>query len=399
MRESITVPHAVTGAHSARGTSPRRAAPGRAPHRPLAARGEARRALGTALAFLLAAVVLFPAPGPAFAEEPPPKTDGNPKTGAEQGGRGDARRRGRGQESPPDAERKRRRAQRRERLSASEQRERWARLSPEKRRQLRAIYGQLKQLPAEKRELLLERLRRLDSETRRQKLRAARERVEKRRDVGREDWLDRQFRQTRRRLLEDLPKNVLRRLERLPREERRKHLQRYVAARREKLIARLPPDLAEEVRRLPPGRQAARLKEYRTRQQLRRTFRDEEELRRLQELPPRDLRRLLASGVERGTAPRKPDYLSERTWRRWQALKRYERSRLLRWIRSRGADPRSLRKGPERRERGQAGPRNATPRPDVKARRARKDIPNGAGATEVRTGTRRRGEQRSRDER
>ena len=148
-------------------------------------------------------------------------------------------------------------------------------------------------------------------------------------------------------MLNSLPKKVRERLQRLPAEERQKQLQQYVATRRAKLIEKLPPDLAAEVRRLPPRKQAQRLKQYRTSQTFRRTFQDRDEINRLRKLPQRELRQLLAMKGAGDSAASKPDYLSSRTWKRWLALKRYERERILRLVRT-GGDL-SAQRAPSRR--------------------------------------------------
>ena len=217
-----------------------------------------------------------------------------------------------------------------ERKRRTAQRDRWSSLSAQKRKQLEAIYRQLRELPPDKRKLLLDRLRDLDSNTRRERIRSAKKRLEN--DAS---WFERQSRQTRRAVLESLPKNVRDRLQRLPAKERQKHIQQLVANRRAKLIERLPPGVAAEVRALPPGKQTQRLKQYRTSQVFRRTFQDREEINRLRKLPQKELRRLLAVGAG-DSAASKPDYLSTRTWERWKALKRYERDRILRLVRTGG---------------------------------------------------------------
>ncbi len=269
-----------------------------------------------------------------------------------------------GRKSSSAAERKRRTAQR----------DRWSSLSAQKRKQLEAIYRQLRELPPDKRKLLLDRLRDLDSNTRRERIRSAKKRLEN--DAS---WFERQSRQTRRAVLESLPQNVRDRLQRLPAKERQKHLQQLVANRRAKLIERLPPGVAAEVRALPPGKQTQRIKQSRTSQVFRRTFQDREEINRLRKLPQKELRRLLAVKGAGDSAAPKPDYLSTRTWERWKALKRYERDRILRLVRT-GGDLRSGRPSQgrpsqerARPERGRtrakpdqtgpkAGPRNAGPR-------------------------------------
>lgn len=256
-----------------------------------------------------------------------------------------------------------------ERKRRTAQRDRWSSLSAQKRKQLEAIYRQLRELPPDKRKLLLDRLRNLDSNTRRERIRAAKERVEN--DAT---WFDRQSRQTRRAVLESLPKKVRDRLKRLPAKERQRHIQQLVADRRAKLLERLPPDVAAEVRALPPGKQTQRLKQYRTNQVFRRTFQDREEINQLRILPQKELRRLLAVNGAGDSAASKPDYLSTRTWKRWKALKRYERDRIVRLVRT-GGDLRSGRpsQGRARPERGRtrarpdqtgpkAGPRKAGPR-------------------------------------
>ena len=146
------------------------------------------------------------------------------------------------------------------------------------------------------------------------------------------------------------------RIRALPPRERQKHLQRYVADRRAKLLEKLPRDEADEIRRLPPGKQAQRLKQYRTRQLFRRTFQDRGEINRLRKLPRKELRKLLAVKGAGDSAALKPDYLSGPTWRRWKALKPYERVRLLQMVRT-GGDLRSGRpsQGRERQQRGRAG--------------------------------------------
>ena len=333
---------------------------------PLAVSSPLRRALSRFAVPVLFTALLVLTALPVGAQQPPkgsePKSERATRSEKERrpGARPSRPAGARQKNAPTAAERKRRLEQAKKRRTA--QADRWSRLSPQKRKRLEAVYDQLKKLPPEKRELLLERLRKLDSNTRRERIRTAKKRLE-----SDEAWLDRQSRQTRRELLESLPTKTRERLQKLPPKERQKHLQKLVAARRAKLIETLPPDVAAEIRRLPPGKQTQRLKQYRTTQIFRRTFQDRREAERLRKLPRKELRKLLSvKDTEESPAP-KPDYLSARTWKRWKALKRFERERILRLIRTGG----DLRSGRATQERPRSGRGRAAAPPRQPAAKAK----------------------------
>ena len=143
--------------------------------------------------------------------------------------------------------------------SRKAQRERWNKLPADRRKEMQRIYSRLNELPPDKRTRLLERLRNLDADARREKIRRAKKQLE-----SDDNPIERQSRRTRRRMFERLPRQVRERLRTLPPRERQKHVQQHFAKRRAALIGKLPPRMANEVRKLPPEKQAQRLRQYRT---------------------------------------------------------------------------------------------------------------------------------------
>ena len=221
--------------------------------------------------------------------------------------------------------------------SAIENRERWDRLPPEKRREIQRIFDRLEALPPQRRKQLLDRLRSMDPAPRREALRRARERLE-------EELVERPSRDARaqllRRRLEALTPAERERLRQLPPPERRRYLIEKASGRRRDLVSRLPEPLRKRVESLPPEEQADVLRRFRGEEAFRQTFRDPEEVARLRAMPPRKLAE--AFGVARGGVakpPGKPDAISEETWKRWLELKPFEKPRVFRQLIRGGRQP------------------------------------------------------------
>jgi len=204
-------------------------------------------------------------------------------------------------------------------------RKRWQALPPERRQRLEAIQRRLQDLPEEERQQLLDRLRRLDTGSRREALRRARERA------GAADLdadLERERRIAARRELHRLPAPLRERLERLPPAERRQAVAALLAERSRQVLGELPPRVRERVEHLPSSERLPALLRLRAERLARRVFLDAEELARLRQLPHRRVLRALRAGPRE--APRaRPPFLTEATWSRWLAVPEHERLAVL----------------------------------------------------------------------
>jgi hypothetical protein len=213
-------------------------------------------------------------------------------------------------------------------------RERWKRLTPEKRRELLRLHERLQELPPAERKLLLDRLRSMDLPRRREALGRARKAIE-------ENALERPAGEVRRELVrklwDSLPPEERKRLRSLPPRERRRYLEEKVATRRQALLDQLAPEDRKRIAGLPAEKQVEALRRLRTEETFRRTFRDPAEVEHLRALRPRQLAGILGvpAGGGKLEGAEKPEFLSVETWQRWVELKPYERLRVLRHLRSR----------------------------------------------------------------
>ncbi len=211
---------------------------------------------------------------------------------------------------------------------AQKNRARWGSLPPERRREIQRLYEELtRRLSAEERKLLIEKLAALDAETRKKLLAAARARLN-------EDPLARASSEARREILRArlnaLPPKERDLLRGMAPEERLRYLAQGARGRRKILLARLAPEERARLAALPPKEQTQELWKLLGRETLRATFQDPREIEALRRLPPARLAELcrtpdLASAV-------RPRGIGDEAWKRWLALKPYERARCVKLI-------------------------------------------------------------------
>jgi hypothetical protein len=214
-------------------------------------------------------------------------------------------------------------------------RERWKKLRPAKRREMKRLFERLEDLPPQQRKRLIRRLRSLDAADRRKALRHVRENVRRGPSARRGEHFNK--------LLERLPPDERKRVESLPPDEKRQYVRQKMAARWKRTLSRLPPDVRERVEKMSPRARREFLQRRHLRRLLRRTFQDPSEVSRLRSLPPRRVRAALTI-PDSDIAPRKPGFLSAETWRRWLRLEPRQRSKVLQQL---------LRQRPEHRARDQ----------------------------------------------
>ena len=240
---------------------------------------------------------------------------------------------------------------------AAANRERWAKLPPQKKKQIEELYRRLLGLSPRDRDLVLERLRAMDPRERRKLLREAQEEVQKgileqqSRRIRRE-WIEKQ--------LEKMPQAEKDRLKGLSIQEQKKYLQAKIRKARERSIGRLPPPLQEKVRSMPPGEQAEFLRGYHGEQVFKETFRNPEEVKQLRALPLERIAGLLGQGTK---GPARPAFLSDETWNRWLELKPYEKARALRVLigpKSKGPSPQGQKMAPQGKKMAPPGKRPPT---------------------------------------
>jgi len=207
--------------------------------------------------------------------------------------------------------------------------ERWQRLDPAKRSEIERIYQQLRSLPAEKQKKLLDKLHRMQPEERRRAVRDARHKLtlapherelqKKHKDILRQSW-------------NRLPPEEQKRLREMKPEAREKHLHARFMAERARIVARLPEDLRQRVLTMTAPQQADFLRKHKAKVTSERIFKTEE-IARLRSLDHRQLRRLFhPSHKNAPSSAQKPDFLSDSSWKKWIALRPYERPRVVGFI-------------------------------------------------------------------
>lgn len=228
-------------------------------------------------------------------------------------------------------------------------RERWKKLRPAKRKEMRRLFERLEDLPPEQRRRLIRRLRSLDASDRRRAIRDVRDRPARQRPGGHPG---KHFKK----LLEKLSPEKQEHFKSLPPAEKKRFVRETLAAHWKKVMSRLPPEVRERVENMSPGERREFLESRRRKRLLKKTFKDPEEVNRLRSLPRRRLREALMDPA--GENPQqKPEFLSEDTWQRWLTLKPRERSQVLRQL---------LRPGGHDRHRGRKGHRDRKGRRDQK---------------------------------
>ena len=207
--------------------------------------------------------------------------------------------------------------------------DRWQRLDPAKRNEIEKIYQQLRSLPAEKQKQLLDKLHRMQPEERRAAVRDARHKLtlapherelqKKHKDILRQSW-------------NRLPPEEQKRLREMKPEAREKRLHARFMAERARIVARLPEDLRQRVLTMAAPQQADFLRRHKARVTSERIFKTEE-IARLRSLDHKQLRRLFHPSHKNAPAPaQKPDFLSDSSWKKWIALRPYERPRVVGFI-------------------------------------------------------------------
>lgn len=218
--------------------------------------------------------------------------------------------------------------------------ERWQRLDPAKRSEIEKIYQQLRSLPAEKQKQLLDKLHRMQPEERRRAVRDARHKLtlapherelqKKHKDILRQSW-------------NRLPPEEQKRLREMKPEAREKHLHARFMAERTRIVARLPEDLRQRVLTMTSSQQADFLRKHKAKITSERIFKTEE-IARLRSLDHKQLRRLFHPSHKKTPAhAQKPDFLSDSSWKKWIALRPYERPRVVGFLR--GKDRRRPQNG------------------------------------------------------
>ena len=207
--------------------------------------------------------------------------------------------------------------------------DRWQRLDPAKRSELEKIYQQLRSLPAEKQKQLLDKLHRMQPEERRTAVRDARHKLTM---PPHERELQKKHKELLRQSWNRLPPEEQKRLMEMKPEAREKRLHARFMAERTRIVARLPEDLRQRVLTMPAPQQADFLRKHKAKVTSERIFKTEE-IARLRLLDHKQLRRLFHPPHKDAPPPtQKPDFLSDSSWKKWGALRPYERPRVVGFI-------------------------------------------------------------------
>ena len=207
--------------------------------------------------------------------------------------------------------------------------ERWQRLDPAKRGEIEKIYQQLRSLPAEKQKQLLDKLHRMQPEERRTAVRDARHKLTM---PPHERELQKKHKELLRQSWNRLPPEEQKRLMEMKPEAREKRLHARFMAERTRIVARLPEDLRQRVLTMAAPQQADFLRKHKARVTSERIFKTEE-IARLRLLDHKQLRRLFHPPHKDAPPPaQKPDFLSDSSWKKWGALRPYERPRVVGFI-------------------------------------------------------------------
>ncbi len=207
--------------------------------------------------------------------------------------------------------------------------DRWKKLDPAKRREIEKIYQQLRSLPADKQKQLLDKLRRMKPEDRRSAVRDARTR---RAMPPHEQEMRKKHLEILRRTWKELPPAEQKRLMEMTPEAREKHLHNRFVGQRKRTVATLPAELRTRVREMPPAQQADFLRKHKAKVTAEKIF-DADEITKLRSIDHKALRRMFHHPRnDSGPQPRKPEFLSSSSWKKWNALKPYERPRVVGFV-------------------------------------------------------------------
>ncbi|MEC8896544.1 MAG: hypothetical protein VX675_09495 [Planctomycetota bacterium] len=207
--------------------------------------------------------------------------------------------------------------------------DRWKKLDPSKQREIEKIYQQLRSLPADKQKLLLDKLRRMKPEDRRSAVRDARTRLAM---PPHEQEMRKKHLEILRRIWKELPPAEQKRLMEMTPEAREKHLHNRFVGQRKRTVATLPAELRTKVREMPPAQQADFLRKHKAKVTAEKIF-DAGEITKLRSIDHKTLRRMFHHPRnDNGPQPRKPEFLSSSSWEKWNALKPYERPRVVGFV-------------------------------------------------------------------
>ncbi|MAM46780.1 MAG: hypothetical protein CMJ91_08960 [Planctomycetes bacterium] len=206
---------------------------------------------------------------------------------------------------------------------------RWNKIEPARRREIEKIYEQIRALPADKQKLLLDKLRRMKPEDRRTAIRVAKTRLSM---APHEHELRKKHMEILRRSWNRLPPEEQKRLREMTPEGREKYLHKRFMAQRDRTVSTLPETLRKQVLVMTPPEQADFLRKHKAKVTSERLF-NPQEITKLRSLDHKELRRLFHSQrKDSPTLPEKPDFLSAASWKKWNALKPYERPRVVGFI-------------------------------------------------------------------
>ncbi|MCH2367339.1 MAG: hypothetical protein MK554_09015, partial [Planctomycetes bacterium] len=151
-----------------------------------------------------------------------------------------------------------------------------------------------------------------------------------------------------RRTWNDLSPATQKRLLEMTPEAREKHLHSRFMAQRNRIVDTLPAELRGRVAAMPPGQQADFLRKHKAKVTTERIF-DADEITRIRSLDHKQLRRMFHPPHTESAGPdRKPEFLSPASWKKWKALKPYERPRVVGFVL--GKDRRRPPPGPDGRK-------------------------------------------------
>ena len=223
--------------------------------------------------------------------------------------------------------------------------DRWKQLEPAKRREIEKIHQQLRSLPADKQKQLLDKLRRMKPEDRRSAVRDARTRLAM---PPHEQEMRKKHLEILRRTWKELPPAEQKRLLEMTPDAREKHLHARFMGQRKRIVATLPAELRTRVREMPPAQQADFLRKHKAKVTAEKIF-DAGEITKLRSIDHKALRRMFhPPRNDSGPQPRKPEFLSSSSWKKWNALKPYERPRVVGFVL--GKDRRRPPPGPDGRK-------------------------------------------------
>jgi hypothetical protein len=151
-----------------------------------------------------------------------------------------------------------------------------------------------------------------------------------------------------RRTWKELPPAEQERMKKMSPEAREKHLHARFMGQRKRTVETLPTELRTRVREMPPAQQADFLRKHKAKVTAEKIF-DAGEITKLRSIDHKTLRRMFHQPRnDSGAQTRKPEFLSSSSWEKWNALKPYERPRVVGFVL--GKDRRRPPPGPDGRK-------------------------------------------------